>query len=402
MLAAEGLLGHQHANSGWGTFDDDNMVGATAFMETLELALELRRAELRRERRAPRLRSLSVHRGRRRRRPPQRPPVGLHRRRRRPHRRRRAARGAVAQGRDQAPTSSSTPRSARPARGETMASAVAVGLDVGTTGVKALAVAADGAVVARAESHYGLSQPQPGWSEQAPEDWWAGSEAAIAALGRHEVAGIGLSGQMHGLVALDERRARAAAGDPLERPAHGGRMRRDRAAGRPRAADLADRQSCADRLHGAQAAVVAHARARDLRAHPPRAAAQGLRAAAPLRRARDRRRRRLGHAALRRRRAPLLRRRARRARVAAQTGCRARSSRPRSPAARPAGVPVAAGAGDCAAAALGVGVERPGPVSLVLGTSGVVFAALPATGPTRRRACTSSATPCRAAGTPWA
>src|SRR4029079_6535475 len=44
LLAAEGLLGHQHANSGWGTFDDDHIVGATAFMETLELALELRRA----------------------------------------------------------------------------------------------------------------------------------------------------------------------------------------------------------------------------------------------------------------------------------------------------------------------------------------------------------------------
>jgi xylose isomerase len=43
LLAAEGLLGHMHANSGWGTFDDDNMVGATAFMETLELAVELRR-----------------------------------------------------------------------------------------------------------------------------------------------------------------------------------------------------------------------------------------------------------------------------------------------------------------------------------------------------------------------
>jgi len=43
LLAAEGLLGHQHANSGWGTFDDDNMVGATAFMETLELAVEFRR-----------------------------------------------------------------------------------------------------------------------------------------------------------------------------------------------------------------------------------------------------------------------------------------------------------------------------------------------------------------------
>jgi xylose isomerase len=44
LLASQDLLGHQHANSGWGTFDDDNMVGATAFMETVELALELRRA----------------------------------------------------------------------------------------------------------------------------------------------------------------------------------------------------------------------------------------------------------------------------------------------------------------------------------------------------------------------
>jgi xylose isomerase len=43
LLSSEGLLGHLHANSGWGTFDDDNMVGATAFMETLELAVELRR-----------------------------------------------------------------------------------------------------------------------------------------------------------------------------------------------------------------------------------------------------------------------------------------------------------------------------------------------------------------------
>ena len=44
LLDSKGLLGHQHANSGWGTFDDDNMVGATAFMETLELALEFRRS----------------------------------------------------------------------------------------------------------------------------------------------------------------------------------------------------------------------------------------------------------------------------------------------------------------------------------------------------------------------
>jgi len=43
LLAREGLLGHQHANSGWGTFDDDNIVGALRFMETLELAVELQR-----------------------------------------------------------------------------------------------------------------------------------------------------------------------------------------------------------------------------------------------------------------------------------------------------------------------------------------------------------------------
>jgi xylose isomerase len=43
LLASDGLLGHLHANDGWGTFDDDNMVGTVRFMETLELALELRR-----------------------------------------------------------------------------------------------------------------------------------------------------------------------------------------------------------------------------------------------------------------------------------------------------------------------------------------------------------------------
>ncbi len=57
--------------------------------------------------------------------------------------------------------------------------------------------------------------------------------------------------------------------------------------------------------------------------------------------------------------------------------CRRCSSRLRSRAGRHGGIPVAAGAGDCAAAALGVGIDRPGPLSIVLGTSGVVFAALP-------------------------
>src|SRR5205085_9584561 len=43
LLSMEGLLGHQHANSGWGQFDDDNIVGATRFMETLEIARALRK-----------------------------------------------------------------------------------------------------------------------------------------------------------------------------------------------------------------------------------------------------------------------------------------------------------------------------------------------------------------------
>ena len=79
-----------------------------------------------------------------------------------------------------------------------------VGLDVGTTGVKALAITPDGEVVASAEERYGLSSPQPGWSEQDPEDWWRASKAALAQLGG-DGSPIGLSGQMHGLVCLDER-----------------------------------------------------------------------------------------------------------------------------------------------------------------------------------------------------
>ena len=41
VLAMEGLLGHQHANSGWGTYDDDNMTGASFFFQTLDLAMTL-------------------------------------------------------------------------------------------------------------------------------------------------------------------------------------------------------------------------------------------------------------------------------------------------------------------------------------------------------------------------
>src|SRR5438128_5648525 len=81
---------------------------------------------------------------------------------------------------------------------------VLVGIDVGTTGAKAVAISETGDVLAIAEEGYELSMPQPGWAEQDPEDWWRASEAALARLGV-DAAAIGLSGQMHGLVCLDER-----------------------------------------------------------------------------------------------------------------------------------------------------------------------------------------------------
>jgi xylulokinase len=79
-----------------------------------------------------------------------------------------------------------------------------VGIDVGTTGVKAVAISPEGEVLARAERGYPLSTPRPGWSEQDPEDWWRATEEALAELDVGEIAGIGFSGQMHGLVVLDE------------------------------------------------------------------------------------------------------------------------------------------------------------------------------------------------------
>jgi xylulokinase len=75
-----------------------------------------------------------------------------------------------------------------------------IGLDVGTTGVKAIAISHDGRVLASASEEYALSTPQAGWAEQDPEDWW---QAAQACLGRLPEGPVGLSGQMHGLVVLD-------------------------------------------------------------------------------------------------------------------------------------------------------------------------------------------------------
>src|SRR6188472_269279 len=81
-------------------------------------------------------------------------------------------------------------------------SRVAIGIDVGTSAVKVIAVAEDGQVLERREVSYPLSTPRPGWSEQNPDDWWEATQHALEGL-TDGIAGIGLSGQMHGLVALD-------------------------------------------------------------------------------------------------------------------------------------------------------------------------------------------------------
>ncbi|MBF2734503.1 MAG: xylulokinase [Betaproteobacteria bacterium AqS2] len=88
-----------------------------------------------------------------------------------------------------------------------MAAAGFLGIDIGTSACKAALVDEAGAVIATATAEYPLEIPQPGWSQQRPEDWWEGACAAVtelrAAAPDAEVKGIGLSGQMHGLVALD-------------------------------------------------------------------------------------------------------------------------------------------------------------------------------------------------------
>ena len=81
-----------------------------------------------------------------------------------------------------------------------------VGLDIGTGGARAVAVEESGGILAEATSSYPLTSPRPGWTEQDPEEWW---RAAREVLGRvaaevgGEVRGIGLTGQMHGSVFLD-------------------------------------------------------------------------------------------------------------------------------------------------------------------------------------------------------
>ncbi len=89
-----------------------------------------------------------------------------------------------------------------------MSAPLVLGLDLGTTGARAAAVDASGAVRAVHESAYPLHTPRPGWAEQAPQDWDAAAFDALAAAAARagrpaDVCAIGLTGQMHGLTLLD-------------------------------------------------------------------------------------------------------------------------------------------------------------------------------------------------------
>jgi len=241
-----------------------------------------------------------------------------------------------------------------------------VGLDVGTTGVKAIAISPAGKVLDRVERAYPLSTPQPGWAEQDPEDWWRASESALAALGWKEGDPLGFSGQMHGLVAL-------GAGGAVLRPAILWNDQRTAAecveieerVGLRRLVELTGNRA----LPGFTAPKLLW-----LRRHEPAVYERIAHVLLPKDYVRFR----------------LTGERATDAADASGTLLFDVAGRrwsaellelldlPRAwlPDARES--TEVAGAGDQAAAALGVGIDRPGRLSVVLGTSGVVFAALPA------------------------
>ncbi|WP_020043456.1 xylulokinase, partial [Salipiger mucosus] len=82
-----------------------------------------------------------------------------------------------------------------------------LGIDLGTSGLRALLTDAEGAPLASAERHYEVAHPHSGWSEQDPADWIAALEGAVAELSHHPafpgLRGIGVAGHMHGATLLD-------------------------------------------------------------------------------------------------------------------------------------------------------------------------------------------------------
>lgn len=85
-----------------------------------------------------------------------------------------------------------------------------LGIDIGTSGTKTVLFDKDGNTIASALREYNMYQPKIGWAEQNPEDWWNATASTIkevlekSGVNAEDVKGIGLSGQMHGLVMLDK------------------------------------------------------------------------------------------------------------------------------------------------------------------------------------------------------
>lgn len=83
-----------------------------------------------------------------------------------------------------------------------------IGIDLGTSGVKLLLVSASGKIIAETSKTYNVLYPNPGWTEQNPEDWWRatldGLTELLAGQNTECIKGISFGGQMHGLVVLDK------------------------------------------------------------------------------------------------------------------------------------------------------------------------------------------------------
>src|SRR5574338_316333 len=85
-----------------------------------------------------------------------------------------------------------------------------IGVDIGTTGSKAVLIDEKGRVAGTVSSGYPMFNPRPLWSEQNPEDWWKAVQIIFKKIiidyriGADEIKGVGLTGQMHGLVLLDK------------------------------------------------------------------------------------------------------------------------------------------------------------------------------------------------------
>jgi xylulokinase len=82
-----------------------------------------------------------------------------------------------------------------------------LGIDIGTSGCKVVAIDENAALLADATSPYPLEMPQPGWTQQHPADWWTGAQqatkAVVAQINPTQIRAVGITGQMHGMVALN-------------------------------------------------------------------------------------------------------------------------------------------------------------------------------------------------------